>query len=247
MIFMPKRLKFFLSHLSISCIVAVLVMGLIFLIWYPSPLAAAVGVIHVFLMMLMIDVIVGPILGFIVYKEGKKSLKMDLGVIIALQISALCYGIYSLEQGRPAWSVYNVDRFELIRKNEILNENIYQAQSQFQQVSWLRPQFTAVEFSKNSEQRSDDLFAEVLGGVSIAQKPERYVPLEKVKPQIQQRAQVLSLLNQFNAKEDVNTIIKKYPQADSWVPLKANAVDMVVLMNKEKGEVVKIVDLRPWK
>lgn len=47
--------------------------------------------------------------------------------------------------------------------------------------------------------------------------------------------------------ERVNTIIKKYPQADSLVPLKANAVDMVVLMNKEKGEVVKIVDLRPWK
>ncbi len=32
-----------------------------------------------------------------------------------------------------------------------------------------------------------------------------------------------------------------------FVPLKANAVDMTVLINKEKGEVVKIVDLRPWK
>ena len=29
--------------------------------------------------------------------------------------------------------------------------------------------------------------------------------------------------------------------------LKANVVDMTVLINKEKGEVVKIVDLRPWK
>ncbi|MEC8058136.1 MAG: type IV pilin accessory protein, partial [Pseudomonadota bacterium] len=28
---------------------------------------------------------------------------------------------------------------------------------------------------------------------------------------------------------------------------KASSVDMVVLMNKEKGQVVKIIDLRPWK
>jgi hypothetical protein len=41
--------------------------------------------------------------------------------------------------------------------------------------------------------------------------------------------------------------LKQYPQANAFVPLKANAVDMTVLINKEKGEVVKIVDLRPWK
>lgn len=244
---MSKRLKFFICHLSISFLMVLLVMGLIFIIWYPVPLANAVGVTQIFLMMLMIDVIIGPLLGFIVYKEGKKSLKMDLSVIITLQISALCYGLYNIEQGRPAWIAFNVDRFELIRKNEIIEDHIDRALPQYQKKSLLKPQYVAVEFAKDARVRSDDMFAEALGGVSIAQKPERYVPLEKVKPQIQQRAQVLSLLNEFNAKEDVNAIIKKYPQADSWVPLKANAVDMVVLINKEKGEVVKIVDLRPWK
>ena len=41
-------------------------------------------------------------------------------------------------------------------------------------------------------------------------------------------------------------MIKKYPQAQSWVPLTASAVDMVVLLDKD-AQVVKIVDLRPWK
>lgn len=81
---MSNRLKFFLSHLFISCLIALLVIGLVFFIWYPSPLATAVGVTHIFLMMLAIDVIVGPILGLLVYKEGKKTLKFDLGVIIVL-------------------------------------------------------------------------------------------------------------------------------------------------------------------
>ena len=243
---MSKRLKFFFSHLSISFLIALLVVGLVFFIWYPSPLATAVGVTHIFLMLLVIDVILGPLLGLLVYKEGKKTLKFDLTVIIAIQISALLYGIFSIEQGRPAWLVYNVDRFELVRKNELINTNIQQARPQFQQPSWFKPQYAATEFAKDTQQRNDEMFAEVLGGISIAQRPERYVELTQAKTQIQQRALPLVELQQYNPKTDVEKTLAKYPKADAWLPLKANAVDMVVLVNKESASIIKIVDLRPW-
>ena len=242
---MPKRLKFFLRHRSLSLLIALLVIGLVFFVWYPSPLTSAVGVTQIFLMMLAIDVIVGPVLGLLVYKEGKKSLKFDLTVIIFLQLTALCYGIYSIEQGRPAWLVYNVDRFELVRKNEIIQDNIAKALPQYQQPSWLKPQFVATEFAKDANQRSDDMFAEVLGGISIAQRPERYVELNKAKKQMQQRAQKLELLQQYNNKADVEKILAKYPQATAFLPMKASAVDMIVLID-QNANVVKIVDLRPW-
>lgn len=61
---MSSRIRFFVSHLLISLIIALITIGLVFLIWYPYPLAKAVGVTHIFLMMLAIDVIVGPILGY---------------------------------------------------------------------------------------------------------------------------------------------------------------------------------------
>ncbi|MEQ1417480.1 TfpX/TfpZ family type IV pilin accessory protein [Acinetobacter indicus] len=241
-----KRKKFFLSHLIISISLALLVIGLVFFIWYVSPLATAVGVTHIFLMMLAIDVIVGPLLGLLVYKQGKKSLKFDLTVIIAIQISALLYGVYSIEQGRPAWLVYNVDRFELVRKNELVDTNIQQAQPQFQKPSWFKPQYVATEFAKDTQQRNDEMFAEVFSGISIAQRPERYVELTQAKNQIQQRALPLVELQRYNPKTDVEKTLAKYPKADAWLPLKANAVDMVVLLNKETAEVIKIVDLRPW-
>lgn len=243
---MSKRLKFFFSHLLLSFLVALFVIGLVFFIWYPSPFATAVGVTHIFLMLLVIDVILGPLLGLLVYKEGKKTLKFDLSVIILIQISALCYGIYSIGQGRPLWIVYYVDGFELVRKNEMILGNIAQAAPQFQQVSWTGPQFAAVKLSVSPQQRQNDMFTEVFGGISIAQKPERYVPLDKVKKQIQQHAQNLDALNQFNDKASVEKTLSKYPQATAFIPLKANSIDMTVLVNKEKGEVVKIVDLRPW-
>ena len=242
---MSKRLKFFLSHLTISFLIALFVVGLVFFIWYPSSLATAVGVTKIFLMMLTIDVIIGPILGLLVYKEGKKSLKFDLTVIILLQLSALFYGIYSIEQGRPAWLVFYADRFELVRKNEIMDQNINQAQSQFQQPSWLKPQFVANVFAKDTNQRNDDMFSEVLSGISIAQRPERYVDFIQAKEQIQQHAQKLELLQQYNNKSDVEKILAQYPQATAFLPLKASAVDMTVLVD-QNSNVIKIVDLRPW-
>mgnify|MGYP003591781091 CR=1 FL=1 len=242
---MSKRLKFFLGHLSISFLVALLVIGLMFFVWYPSPLATAVGVTHIFLMLLAIDVVIGPILGVLVYKEGKKSLKFDLTVIILLQLSALCYGIYSIEQGRPAWLVFYADRFELVRKNEIIQDNIAKALPQYQQSSWFKPQYVTVEFSEDVNQRNDDMFTEVFGGISLAQRPERYVELNKAKKQMQQRAQKLELLQQYNNKADVEKILAKYPQATTFLPLKASVVDMTVLVD-QNSNVIKIVNLRPW-
>jgi len=241
------KTKFVTAHLMVSLGVALLAVLVVFLCWYPAPLNKATGVTHIFLMMLGIDLILGPALTWLVYKEGKKSLKFDLTVIILIQISALGYGLYHIAQGRPAWMVYSVDRFDLIKNNEIYTKNIQQAASEFQQPSWFKPEYAAIQFSLDSKQRSQDMFDEILGGVEISQRPERYVALAKVKPQIQKRAQSLDLLSQFNDKALVQNTLSQYPQATAFVPLKANAVDMTVLINKEKGEVVKIVDLRPWK
>lgn len=243
---MSKRLKFFLSHLAVSVLIALLVISIVFFVWYPSPLATAVGVTHIFLMLIAIDVVVGPVLGFIVYKEGKKSLKFDLAVVILLQLSALSFGVYSIAQGRPVWIGYVADRFELVRNNDLINDHADQALPQYQNPSWLQPQYVAVKVSDNANQRNDDLFAEVMGGISLAQRPERYVDLKQVKSLIQQRAQDLELLKNYNDPNQVEKVLAKYPMATAFVPLKANAVDMTVLINKEKGEVVKIVDLRPW-
>ncbi|KYQ84577.1 type IV pilin accessory protein [Acinetobacter sp. NRRL B-65365] len=244
---MSKRLKFFLCHLTLSFLIALIVISIVFCMWYPLPLAQAVGVTHLFLMMLAIDVIIGPILGLLVYKQGKKTLKMDLSIIILLQLSALGYGMYSIEQGRPVWIAYYVNGFELIRKNEILEDNIQKALPKYQNPSWFKPQYVGVEFAKDSKTRSDDMFTEVMSGISLAQKPERYVDFSKVKPQMQQHAKTLDELKQYNDLVVVKETLTEYPQATAFVPLKANAVDMTVLINKEKGEVVKIVDLRPWK
>lgn len=244
---MSKRLNYFFKHLLISVFFAFILVLWTFQIWYPSPLNQAVGVSQIFLMMIVIDVILGPLLSFIVYNQKKKSLNFDLGIIIALQICALAYGIFNIEQGRPVWIAFNVDRFELIRKNEIYTQNINNTLAQYKNPSWLKPQYVGVVFASNVDEKNQNMFDEVLGGISIAQRPERYVPLENVKAEMRSKAQKINMLSNYNDQFSVNQTLKKYPDANAWLPLKASAVDMVVLINKEKAEVIKIVNLRPWK
>ena len=90
-------------------------------------------------MLLAIDVILGPVLGFIVFKEGKKTLKMDLAIIIVLQLSALSYGLFSIYQGRPVWLVFQNDHFDLVRLNDVVVDK------KAHKMNWLKPQFRAVE------------------------------------------------------------------------------------------------------
>ena len=87
---MSKRIKFFLGHLAISLLIALIAIAIVFFVWYPAPLAQAVGVTSIFLMLLAIDVIVGPLFTLLVYKQGKKTLKSDLTVIIQLSAFSFC-------------------------------------------------------------------------------------------------------------------------------------------------------------
>ncbi|MEZ2773897.1 TfpX/TfpZ family type IV pilin accessory protein [Acinetobacter pseudolwoffii] len=237
---LSKRMKFFLTHLAISLFIATMALLLVFIFWYPFPLSKAVGVTHLFLMMLAIDVIVGPILGFIVYKEGKKTLKMDLTIIILIQLSALIYGLYSIEKGRPAYIVYNIDRFELVRKNEIINNG----KSKVDSIG-LSPNYVAVKYPEDTQLRNKVMFDEVFEGIALSQRPEYYQSLDTVQHQVKLKTQELQYLSQFNSATDIEEILKQYPNAVGFLPLKANNLDMTVLVD-QSYQVIKIVNLRPW-
>lgn len=214
---------------------------MIYFVWYPIPLAKALGVNHLVMMLIIIDVVIGPLLGLLVYKEGKKSLKFDLTIIILLQITVFGYGFYTIAKGRPSWIVYDSFTFHIIKNSDIEQEFISKAKPEFRRSPFLKPQYVALD-------------SKIKNSVLSAQKnklpldyPMHYVSLENAKLRLQHGALPLSLLNKYNDEHKIEVVIKKYPQADAWIALSAPVEDMVVLINKERSEIVKIVDLRPWK
>ncbi len=243
---MKPRIKAFLLHLVISSLIALVVIGLVFFIWHPAPLHSATGVTQIFLILLAIDVILGPLLTLLVYKVGKKTLVIDLTVIAVLQLGALCYGLWTVAEGRPAWLVFAVDRFELVRVLDIDERKSEQTDSLYRHPSLLGPQWVAAVNPTDSDERNDLIMESVFGGADMAQRPNLYQPLDSQTTAIQQHLLELSALPASNTAMSISAVLAKHPQADTWLPLRAINQDMVVLMRKDTADVIAIVDLRPW-
>lgn len=242
---MPDRLKAFFLHLGLSGVIAVLALLLVFKLWYPAPLHTAVGVTHIFLLLLLVDMILGPLLTLLVYKVGKKSLVFDLAVIAVLQLSALGYGLWTVAEGRPAWLVFNADRFDLVRVLDIDLRKLERALPEYRQPSWLGPRWVAAAPPSDNAERNDLIFEAVQGGSDLPQRPDLYHPLVDSGKAMRARLHALSELQGFNSMERVQAVTKRWPEADSWLPLMAST-PMVVLLHQETVEIVAIVDLRPW-
>lgn len=71
-----------------------------------------------------IDLILGPTLTLIVYNPNKKRLKWDLTIIAAIQLSALTYGIVSIDKGRPIIQVLSYDGLHIVSKSEVSNYSL---------------------------------------------------------------------------------------------------------------------------
>lgn len=243
---MPARLKAFLLHLAASAFIALLALLLVFRLWYPAPLHEALGVTHIFLLLLLVDMILGPLLTLLVYKVGKKTLIMDLAVIACLQMAALGYGLWTVAEGRPAWIVYNTDRFDVVTVVDIDTRQLAEAQAQYRNAPWTGPRWAAAASPDDIEQRNSILFEATLGGSDIAQRPNLYRQLTEMTQAIQQRAQPLDKLTDFNDAKAVRVALHNWPDAAAWVPLMARVKPMVVLLGENKSDVIAIVDLNPW-
>jgi len=96
---MTKR-NAFLIHLGLSLLIFLILLLLIVYVWYPAPYFDASYRMRWIKIIAFVDVVLGPVLTLIVFKPGKPRLKMDMAIILLLQISALSWGVYN------AWSIH---------------------------------------------------------------------------------------------------------------------------------------------
>lgn len=106
-------------HLAISAMVAVPILVLMSWVWYPPPLFLAAGAAKLALTIIGVDVVVGPLLTLIVYKQGKRGMRFDLWVIGLLQAAALAFGLSVSVDSRPAYIVATPGAAVLVHAREL--------------------------------------------------------------------------------------------------------------------------------
>jgi len=244
---MPTRIVAFLIHLTVSAVIALIAALLVYRLWYPAPLHEALGVTRIFLLLLLVDITLGPIFTLVIFKVGKKTLVTDILAIGCLQLSALGYGLWTVAEGRPVWIVYNSDRFDVVTVVDIDIRQLDKALAQYRSIPWSGPKWVGAVKPDDPEQRNHILFEALQGGSDIAQRPHLYRPLTEMAEAIRKRALPLEKLIDVNDRTTVRSALQNWPRASSWVPLMARDKPMVVLLGEDKNEVIAIIDLKPWR
>ncbi|MGQ2994795.1 TfpX/TfpZ family type IV pilin accessory protein [Variovorax sp.] len=232
-------------QITYSSVFLAVVYFFVFLLWYPHPLEKTAEVVKVFGVLALVNLVLGPALTFVLYKEDKKKLVIDLLVMFLLQLIACAYGVFVLAQGRPQWLVFVVDDFEVVRPVDVDLKGHDRLNAEMVASFFHGPKVVAAVYSGDQEIRLKQKQDELILGKSFAKELEAYQVLATQAAKIREKARKLVDLEQFNPKQDVAATRMKWAAATGWLPLKGNQRDMVILLNKE-GAVITIADLRPW-
>lgn len=243
------RLKAGGVHLAISALIALAAIGIIFFAWYPGALSGAQGVDRLVLILIGVDVILGPLMTAIIYVPGKWGLKFDLVVIAAMQTAALLYGLEAIHGGRPAYVVFNVDRFDVIAYQDVNKDSLSRVPEGMGRSFW-GPKTVAAVLPADSEKRADILFSAIGGGADLAQLPEYFVPVEAERPSMIKRQRPMDELRKLNELNDEqwNDVLASFGRSElelGYLPLAANARDGAVVIDAQSGEILGIRLLQP--
>lgn len=179
---MKIRLKAFAVHFLISAVVVGIALALTYGLWYRPPFSYIENVTAVILVLAVVDLVMGPLMTFIVYNPGKKTLKMDLAIIGLVQLGALLYGMSVIYEARPVYAVYAGGRFSTASASEFEEAELAKAPAD---SPYLKFPKTGTEWIGASlEQLSDNdrqtaIMADAIGGGPRIM-PRLFVPFATV-------------------------------------------------------------------
>ena len=162
-------------HLLASACVAGIAALIVFGVWYPPPYSTIAAGLNLFLLLMSVDVVLGPALTAVAADPDKPArvFRRDLAVIVVLQLAGLAYGLYSISLARPVYLVFEVDRMRVVTAADVDETTLPEALPEFRSLPWTGPQLVAaVRPTKPDEVlRSIDL---ALGGVDISMRPSQW-------------------------------------------------------------------------
>lgn len=172
-------------HLGASVVVAGLAALLVFGLWYPYPYREISGGRDLFLLVVAVDVVIGPLITLAVFDRRKPwgELRRDLAVVAMLQLGALGYGTWTVAVARPVHLVFEIDRFRVVHGVDVPEELLGREPPALQALPWSGPTLLAVRPFRNANESYDATMA-ALGGVYIGARPDLWEPYDAAKPRV---------------------------------------------------------------
>lgn len=171
-------------HFACSLVVAALMGALVLLLWFPHPYDILSGGRELFLLLVGVDVVCGPLLTLLLWNPAKprRELLTDMALVVLIQLSALLYGLNTAYVARPLFLVHEIDRFRVITKGDYNGIDVSAVLTKMNaslRPRWFKgPVTVGIREPRDAQERTTVLMESVMGGRDFSQRPEFYVPYD---------------------------------------------------------------------
>ena len=182
-------------HLAISLSIALLAALLVFGVWFPFPYREISGGRDLFLLVIAIDVVMGPLITLVIFNRAKSSrhLTMDFSVVGVLQLAALCYGLFTVFISRPVHLVFEYHRMAVVHAVDVDPKLLSQAPAALQSLPLSGPTLLSLRAFKTSDEQFTSTL-QAAQGLAQAAQPALWQPYEAGRVDILKEAKPVAQL-----------------------------------------------------
>jgi hypothetical protein len=233
-----------LVHLSISLVTAVLLGWLMLKVWYPAPFDLLTTGRDLLLLVVVVDVVCGPLLTLVLFNPQKSKMKwrIDLSLIVAVQLAALGYGIFQAAAVRPVFMAFEGDRFRVVLASDI-QKQLADAPPELKTIGYSGPKLIAAKLMRPNEKGYPESVQLSMSGVHPAFRPGRW------QTYAEQTSDVIANLKPLtNLSKRPPAELEKLNEAVANTGLSANAIGYLPVVNDTMTDWIVLIaknDARP--
>ena len=232
-------------HFLASMLVALLAATVVFGLWYPYPYRELAGGRELFLIVVAVDVVCGPLLTLVLFnpRKSRRELFLDLSLVALVQLAALGYGLYTVAQARPVYLVFEVDRFQVVSAADVQPGALKPEAGGLHVLPWTGPLIIGVRDPRNPDEKLQSLDLS-MQGLEPSARPDWWQVYELSKPQVLKRAQPIDALRkkQPGAVSLIDQAVGESGTGESalgWVPLTSfRSTSWVAFVDLKTAEVL---------
>jgi hypothetical protein len=226
---MKSRLKPFAWHFAGSATALLLVMGTLYLGWYRWPGWYLTGVLHVVPVLIGVDLILGPLLTFIIASKSKpaRELARDIAYIVAIQLIALSYGTFALWNGRPLYYTFSETQLSATQGIDISPEELLlarQSNPDWAPHWYSLPRWAYAPLPQNQATRDAIVESAIHGGYDVTAMPRYFKPWTQGLEDLRTKLKKVGDLRYFSAKQ-IKVLTQRMKQS-GFDPDVANSMPM---------------------
>ena len=164
-------------HLGVSLSIAALAAAVVFGLWYPYPYREISGGRSLFLLVVFVDVVMGPLITLVIFNRTKprRELMTDFLVVGLLQLAALSYGLWAVFVARPVHLVFEYNRMAVVHAIDVDPALLSKAPKELQTLPMTGPTAIALRPFKNAAEQIDATIA-AMGGAPLPARSDLWQP-----------------------------------------------------------------------